>query len=760
MKRDAPLQKIHLKLSKSKPPMGKTGIKFKGKSLSDELLTWDGLSITEEDMNTLDSFEFNLNKLNIPFYLVKGHENNLIFLSDKAQDLLGVSAKKIPIDSLKTIIHHEDVKKVLKKRSTLRPTIRITITYRIITQEGIVKWVKNSIMAISNNKGQTIGTIGFLEEITEIKKLQDRLERVTFHDRLTNLPNLYFARKYLKNLIEEYQSTKKSFALFNINLDDFSRHSDTLGFKVGDEITKRISIRISDLMKDVGLPFRIHGDEWGVVIRPQKGEEDISKFAEELLDVIRKPLKIDDYVLHVTACIGVSIFPNDGTNKEELFKNAHTALKCAKQIGYGNYQLYSSEMNIEGFKLIRLEQDLGKAIQNNELDIEYQPKINVETQKATNAEALIRWHHPEWGNISPAEFIPIAEKMGVYQQITDFVIQSVCRQVGEWERKGIPFNSVSFNLSAKDFYRDTLVEQLKDAITKYNVSPLHLEIELTENALLQNTRFVQNQFDQLQKMGIQFALDDFGTGYSSIHYLKEIPVNTVKIDRSFIHHLPQKKEDFIIVKSIIELLKGLNKRVVAEGVETEQQYKILKQLGCSMIQGFFYSPSLSPIEMEKWFEMEKTKPIVKNHEKAHNRRKYFRIKLQLALSAEMTIISFNNKKVSLGSTEVMILDIGPGGLRFMSHLRLTPQDNIIYRFETEFMGSKLQLTGKIVWCQEKDEGIFAYGVSFTIIEQERDQLAGLLNQLAIRLRKDPLFQDGKFTNKNPVAYLNQSYLEK
>lgn len=735
----------------------KKRITSQDKPFPDELLTVQGLNITEEDMNTWESFGFNLNKLNIPIYVVNSHEDKVIFLSDKVQDILGITAKKIPIDSLKNIIHTEDIQKVLRKRSKLRPAMKVTLTYRIITQEGMVKWVKDSAMVIRNNNGQILGTIGFLEEITEIKKLQDQLERVVFQDRLTNLPNLYYGRRYLKGLIEEYQTTKKSFAFFNINLDDFSRINDTLGFKVGDEITKRIFVRISDFMKDFGLLFRIHGDEWGGVIKPQKGEEDISQLAEELLDVIREPLKVNDYVIHVTACIGVSIFPTDGSNKEELFKNAHTALKRAKNIGYGNYQIYSSEMNIEAFKLFKLEQDLGQAIQNNELYLEYQPQIDVETQKATNAEALVRWHHPDWGNVSPAEFIPIAEKMGVYQQITDFVIQSVCRQVGEWERKGIPFNSISFNLSARDFHRNTLVEQLKDAINKYNVSPSHLEIELTENALLQNTRFVQEQFEQLQKMGIKFALDDFGTGYSSIHYLKEIPVNTVKIDRSFIQYLPQKKEDYIIVKSIIELSKGLNKRVVAEGVETEQQYKVVKQLGCCEIQGYFYSPSVSPIEMEKWFEMEKVKPKVKNHNNAYNRRKYFRIKLPLALSAQMTLISFNNKKVSLGSTEVMVQDIGLGGLRFLSHLRLTPQDNIIYRFETEFLGSKLQLTGKIVWCQEKDEGIFAYGVSFTIIEQKRDQLAALLNQLAVKLRKDPLFQDGKFINKNPVAYLKQSY---
>ncbi|MEI2401097.1 EAL domain-containing protein, partial [Paenibacillus phytohabitans] len=436
--------------------------------------------------------------------------------------------------------------------------------------------------------------------------------------------------------------------------------------------------------------------------------------------------------------IGISIYPDDGTNKVELIKNANTALKRAKKNGAAHYQLYSANMNIESFKNFQLETDLHTAIKNGELYIEYQPKVDIKLQKATSAEALIRWKHPLWGDVSPMEFITIAEESNYHREISEFVIDTVCMQVNEWERKGIDFNTISFNLSAKDFLKSSLISTLKAAINRYHINPNHLEIELTEGTLLQETSVVQDQIEQVKAMGITLALDDFGTGYSSIHYLKKLPSDTIKIDRSFIHHIHKNAEDRIIVKSIIELSKGLKKTVVAEGVENEDQYSILRSIGCDLIQGYYYSKSVSAKRMTEFFEMKQIKPVSCNTIVPVNRRRYYRVDFPyFPLHTEMTIVSFNGKAVSLGTTDVIVLDIGLGGLRFQSHLRLKPHDNILYKFRTTLIGKDITFNGTIVRFEEKEQDIFEYGVELQISEADRDELAQVLNKITLQMKQNP-----------------------
>lgn len=702
-------------------------------------------------LRSFKKLRYILKQLSIPIWIISIPENKVVFVSDKISSLYGIEEKEISVETLSRLVQPEDFTGLSELCSRVDSEGKITLIYRVLLPQGGITWINSTVMAIRNNSGNMIGMVGFIKEANS-KEMENVVEHVKYHDPITNLPNLYLGRKLLKQKIEEYNKSEKSFAILKIVLDGFGRIRETFGFLVADEVIKQISLRILDTVNDKGTVYRTSTDEWGVIVDFQDDKKEYGRFAECLLNAIKEPLHINKFVIQITASIGISLYPIDGKDKEELIKHAYVALNYSRKKRFGGFQFYTSSMNIESFKYFQLKNDLRQAIENKEIFIEYQPRIDVRTQKAISAEALIRWKHPRWGEVSPSEFIPIAKETDTYDKISDFVIDSVCRQIGEWESRGISFNHISLNLSAQDFLQETLYNRIVNALEQYKVSPTKLEIEITEDTLLQDSQFVHDQIARLRETGVRLALDDFGTGYSSIYYLKQLPVDTVKIDRSFVQHLPENGEDIIIVQSIIDLSKALNKRVVAEGVETEGQYQLMRQLGCHEIQGYFFSQSISAEEMAKKF-LQKNITVKGKMKSVINRRKYFRLQFPLSLSTQMTILSFNNREVSLGSTTVLVQDIGLGGLRFLSSLSLKPHENIVFGFETEILETNVQLTGKIVWHKEKDLKVFEYGVAFTISEHERDKLAPLLNRLTLQLRANPFLQEGNFITQDPIAFL-------
>lgn len=704
---------------------------------------------------TLDHFKDILNKLGLAVFSTDIKKNEITFVSRQIEEILEISKEELTIEYWKSLWYKDGILDFSSIYARLTNEGRNSHTFRIMTPDGKAKWIKETTIAMRDDEGKVETIVGVMEDCTNTFQLEKKISFITTHDELTNLPNFVNGSDHIKELIVRYKNTPKRFALLCVNLDGFSRINNTLGFKIADEAFKHLSVKLERFLKKDVFLFRSQGDEWYAIVEMSRKNEEYMSLAKDIIDAIQSPLHIQDYSIRITASIGISIYPDDGANKVELIKNANTALKRAKKHGVANYQMYSASMNIESFKNYQLETDLHSAIKNNELYMEYQPKVDVKLQRATSAEALIRWRHPHWGEVSPMEFITIAEESHVHREISEFVIDTVCKQVGEWERKGIDFNTISFNLSARDFLKSSLISKVQAAINKYHIDPKHLEIELTEGTLLQETSVVQDQIDKLKELEITLSLDDFGTGYSSIHYLKKLPVNIIKIDRSFIQHIHKNDEDKIIVKSIIELSKGLKKTVVAEGVENGAQYNILRTLGCDLIQGYYFSKAVSPIGMKEFFEMNIVPPKDCQNKVPVNRRKYYRINFSLPLNTQMTITSFNGKTVSLGSTDVMVLDIGLGGLRFLSHLKLRPHPDILYKFRTTVFGMDIILNGKIVRFEEKEQEIFEYGVEFQISETDRDELALVLNKITLQMRQNPVFTDGDFIDKNPIAYLSK-----
>ncbi|HET7627920.1 MAG TPA: EAL domain-containing protein [Bacillales bacterium] len=700
-------------------------------------------------------FQDILNRLDVAVWSVDLIEKKVLFVSDAIQEIYGIPAAEVHFDTWRQLIHRDDLRQVEENQSQLLEKGKIIHTYRIITSYGTLKWVKDHSIALKNADGQIALIVGSLEDITQSKQLQNKLQNMAFIDHLTQLPNSNYARKLLQEWIDTHEHNGKTFAMLRLNMDGFNRVNDVFGPSVGDEVIKRMAKRITASVADGGIFFRMAGDEFLILAHHQKETDGYEAIAANVLNAIHASLPLNSYDFHLTASVGISVYPFDGKNGTLLVKNGRAALKRAKQLGKSTYQVYSQSMDIESFKFFQLENDLRKAIKTHELYFDFQPKVDAKSQKAIAAEALIRWNHPTWGVVSPTEFIEIAEEGALIHKISDIVIETVCRQVKMWMKKGVPFERISFNLSGKDFLRRDLSGRVKRYLDRYEVPAERLEIEITEGVMLQQDEIVREQMQDLKNLGVAITIDDYGVGYSSVSHFRNYPIDVMKIDRSFIQAIVENEEDRFIVQSLIELGKGLKKTVIAEGVENREQYDLLKNMGCTIIQGFLFSPPVSAEDMEALFLADRLQPKQTTFKPKVERRKYFRYQLPMPLCVNMTIIALNKKSVSLGSTEVLVENISLGGLRFMSQLRLTTQADILYSFKVQMMDTLIKLAGKIVWSYEKQKDIFQYGVEFIIQEQERDALSSLLNKLRGRLKSNSVLKDGPFVTENPILYLQK-----
>jgi diguanylate cyclase (GGDEF)-like protein/PAS domain S-box-containing protein len=455
---------------------------------------------------------------------------------------------------------------------------------------------------------KVIGIFGIAKDMTsyaknqqELHRFEQKIKHLAFHDQLTGIPNNRMFNEMIEKKISEGTS---SLVLLLLNLNRFKTINNTLGRGIADQLLKLFSDRVNRFL-DKGTFFaRLSGDEFGIIC----WDESVKPYtiAKTILDQMKEPFQVQAYEIYLTASIGISHFPSDETSPEELLKSANVALSRAKELGKNSYQIYGTFIDLSSLKMYSLETDMYKAIQNEELFLHFQPRVAATTGKMVSAEALIRWQHPKYGIISPNDFIPLAEENGLILEIGDWVLQKVCFYIQKWKQNNIPIVPISINLSVQRFLKNDLIATIHDTIKKTQVDPAYLEIEITESTLIQHEEIVNATLESLKDDGIQVALDDFGTGYSSLTYLKKFPIDTIKIDQSFIKNIGKSQSDEIIIKSIIFLSKGLNKRVVAEGVETREQLLFLQQQGCDEIQGYYYSKPVSSKEFQAFL----TKPVL------------------------------------------------------------------------------------------------------------------------------------------------------
>ena len=444
---------------------------------------------------------------------------------------------------------------------------------------------------IFNTDRQVVGVYGSAKDITNN------------NDYLTDLPN----RRIFEGKIESsIQSSKDEvFSIMFLDIDRFKHINETLGNGIANKLLQQFSVKVKKLLTETSLFTRLDGDRFGIVLwdYPQLDQPVI--VAKAIMESMNELFFVDDYELYITLSAGISTFTK-GDNLDGILKQASAALKRAKDLGKNNYQIYSSSLEIASFKRFNLEKDLYKAIDNNQLILHFQPRVETSTGKIVSAEALIRWEHPEWGLVSPKDFILLAKESGYIIEICDWVFKQVCHYLKEWKIKNLKIVPISINISAQRFLKSDWISILNDTIKDTDIDPTLLEIEITETTLIQHEKEVSSAIHYLKELGIKIALDDFGTGYSSLAYLTRYAINTIKIDQSFIRNITKNNSDEVIVKSIILMAKGLEKNVVAEGVETLEQLAFLKQHSCSEIQGYLFS---KPVP-EKQFRALLTKSLL------------------------------------------------------------------------------------------------------------------------------------------------------
>ncbi|MBW4051753.1 MAG: EAL domain-containing protein [Proteobacteria bacterium] len=418
-----------------------------------------------------------------------------------------------------------------------------------------------------------------------------QLRHLATHDALTGLPNRVLLDDRLAQAMAHANRDGQPFALLVVDLDRFKLINDSLGHRAGDGVLDEISRRLSSVVRDIDTVARTGGDEFIVVISPSAAAEDAVAIANRAKDALRAPMSVSGIELHVTCSIGIAYYPTDANAADSLIARADAAMYCAKQRGRNNVQCFAEGMDAVTVGRVSLESDLHAAIEGGQFELHYQPKPETESGDVYSAEALIRWRHPQRGLIAPEEFIPLAEECGLINEIGAWVLREACRQCAEWQRNGVPAFRVAVNVAAAQFRRGDLLDVVRNALESAGLDPRFLEIELTESAVMTNPEESAAILEQLSRMGVLVSVDDFGTGYSSINYLRRFPIDKLKIDRSFVRQLGC-EVDASIVQAIISLAHSLRLKVVAEGVETHDQLKFLRSLGCDQYQGFHFSPPL------------------------------------------------------------------------------------------------------------------------------------------------------------------------
>ena len=453
-----------------------------------------------------------------------------------------------------------------------------------------------TISAVRDMDGTCTHYVGVFRDITQAKESEQKLDHLAHHDSLTNLPNRVLFNDRLAHAMERSEREHQQLALLFIDLDRFKNVNDSLGHHIGDELLKHVTLALIEKVRNGDTLARLGGDEFVLLLENVDGQYGTTIVVEKLMTVFEQPFMIVGHELFVTCSVGISLFPADGKDLNILLRNADVAMYQAKARGRNAYRFYSAEMMGEGLERLRLDSMLRRSIEKNEIFLNFQPQVEIQSGALVGVEALVRWQHPELGLISPVKFIPLAEDTGYINQLGQWVLVESCRQMLRWQDAGLYVKKIAVNLSVKQFERGSIVSMVSEILKETGLQPHRLQLEVTES-LIMNTGDAFVFINDLHAIGVGLAIDDFGTGYSSLAYLKQLPVQTLKIDRSFIKDIATDINEEAIATAIIQLGKSLNMSVVAEGVETQEQVDFLLRQGCNLAQGYFFGRPLLPEDL-------------------------------------------------------------------------------------------------------------------------------------------------------------------
>jgi diguanylate cyclase (GGDEF)-like protein/PAS domain S-box-containing protein len=540
-------------------------------------------------------------------------ESGEIRWSDEIYRVFGVAPQSFAPgpESARECVHPEDREAWSAAREeAIREKKPFRIDFRILRPDGTVRFLHEQAEVRLSEAGRPVAMAGTVQDITDRKLSEEQIRFLAYYDGLTRMPNRRLFTERLEASLNVARRQKRTLALLFLDLDRFKQINDTLGHSAGDRLLKDVSERLGKCLRESdtiarGGPAlggdtvaRLGGDEFIVCIPDITRGEDAAKVARRILESLKAPFRLADHEVFATGTIGISLYPHDGENVESLLKNADTAMNHAKEMGRGNFQFYDGSMNAKALQRLSMENSLRKALERDELLLHFQPQVDMTSGKIIGIEALVRWQNPELGMVYPGTFIPLAEETGLILSIGEWVLRSACAQIKSWQKEGHRALRMAVNLSGRQFRSQDLIKNVREAAQAVDLDPHWLELELTETILLQDLEENVRTLRELKSMGLRISLDDFGTGYSSLSYLKRFPIDTLKIDRSFVQDIATNPEDGAITTAIIAMAKGLHIDPMAEGVERPEQRAFLYRQGCRLMQGFLFGKPMPADRLE------------------------------------------------------------------------------------------------------------------------------------------------------------------
>jgi diguanylate cyclase (GGDEF)-like protein/PAS domain S-box-containing protein len=508
----------------------------------------------------------------------------------------GALVGRFPFDS----IHPKDVARARAAFESILEGERAVapIEFRFRHAEG--HWI--DLEALGNNLMNHPGIHGVVltsRDVSERKNAEKQAQYLSHHDVLTGLPNRLLMQDRLHQAISHARRNGGLVALMFIDLDRFKMVNDSFGHVMGDTLLKQVAARLSNCLRDTDTVARLGGDEFTIMLPDATNAQVVGEVAQRILSEFTRPFNDGEQEMYVSASIGISLFPRDGANPDELVKHADTAMYSAKDSGRNSYRYFTEDLNHEVREKVMLESGLRRAIERGELRLFYQAKIDLATNRIIGAESLVRWQHPTLGLISPARFIPVAEESGLIVPLGEWVLRAACEQLRAWQREGLNLQ-MAVNVSARQFQQRNLADLVMGVMADSGVDPRFVEIELTESAIMSDAEASISTLERIKSRGVAISIDDFGTGYSSLSYLKRLPLDILKIDQSFVRDISTDYNDAVIVRAIIGLARSLGIKVIAEGVEDDSQLSFLNAYGCNYGQGYLFS---RPLDAAMFLEM-------------------------------------------------------------------------------------------------------------------------------------------------------------
>jgi diguanylate cyclase (GGDEF)-like protein/PAS domain S-box-containing protein len=531
-------------------------------------------------------------------------EGHFTFVNDRTHQLLGFQREELIGKHYSVLVHEDDLERARyvfnERRVGERASRNVELRLKCFNSDATERAFENTLVTIAFNsmgmyaldpearKKTFFGTYGVARDITDRKRAEELISYQAYHDILTDLPNRVLFRDRLELALIQARRNKDELAVMFVDLDRFKLVNDTLGHMKGDELLQQVAGRLKATLRGGDTLARLGGDEFILLLPDLRNRQDAAMIADKFLECLQQPFYLDSREVHVSASIGIAVYPVDGETIDDLIRHADIAMYQVKAVGKNGHSFYDHSMLDASYEKIALEQSLRRALEQGELEMYYQPQVDITTGLIVGAEGLMRWNHPERGLLTPGDFLPFAEENGLMIPISDWMLGAVCSDLREWNSTGNSPVRLSFNLSPQYLERGDFSKQFQNVLAHFDISPSQIEVEITENICIRNPQYAIGQLNKLCKLGVSIAIDDFGTGYSSLAYLHRFPIHTLKIDQSFIKEILREDGHFPVVLAIISIARGLGLKLVAEGVETESQAAYLKQAGSTTMQGYFF----------------------------------------------------------------------------------------------------------------------------------------------------------------------------